>query len=490
LSAAFPKLSISLIAYVALIPFIIDLQKTSSHSTSKLFLKGITFGFPFLLIQHTCLLPLIDFSTTGIIIFAWVGYSLILSIYWGIFTIVYKKLGSKLWTFPFLWIILEFVKALGPFGSNVGQIASTQSNLTPIAQLAWLGGPFLLSFFVVGINTLLAKSYFETILKKSTPISVNQKAKFLIALAFSTYIIVYSLGTIKITQSTETNPNIKIAIIQANHNQKKKLITKNATQLRNYYLTLSKEALNYYSPSILFFPETITPQLNLKKYPFINQLRFLLKEKSAQVLMGTPRVSKHEYFNSIVLINSEGISNNTYDKVKLFPFGEYWPYKDATKWLGFGSFVPKNDFSAAKEGLLLNVDTNKTSLLFGNAICLESMYPWHLRKQTKNGATVLFVAANHAWFQNSHAAQRHLNHSILRAIENNRFLVLAANTGISSIIDQNGKLQIQSNLNKKAIIYGTVSKTSKITPYHIVGDSIIFLSLLILGFYKVRRILK
>ena len=160
LSIAFPKPGIALVAYIALVPFIIDLHQ-SSPQTKKACLKGITFAFPFLLIQHLCLLPLIDFSSTSIIIFAWITYSFILSLYWGILAVLYKKLGSKLWMFPLLWIILEFVKTLGPYGNSIGQIANTQSSIIPIAQLSWLGGPFLLSFFVVSINTLLTACFFE-----------------------------------------------------------------------------------------------------------------------------------------------------------------------------------------------------------------------------------------------------------------------------------------------------------------------------------------
>ncbi|RAP38189.1 apolipoprotein N-acyltransferase, partial [Candidatus Marinamargulisbacteria bacterium SCGC AAA071-K20] len=400
LSTAFPKLSISFMAYFALIPFIFDLHHSSHRSYKVVFFKAILFAFPFMLIQHYFLISLIDFSTKSIIVSSWIAYSALLSLYWGIFALLYKKIGSQLWTIPLLWTLLEYCKALGTYGNSIGQLATTQSFINPIAQLSWIGGPFLITFFIIGINTLLTKALLSYQSKQfNTSLNIHSY-KLCILLAMSFYVCVYCFGSIKTELNLTDQAKIKIAIIQANHRQKEKLNSAQTKTIQHDYITLSQQAASVFKPAILFLPETITTQLNLENKVFIRQLQLTLKNNSSHILMGTPRYDsqKSQYFNSIVSINKNGIDNTIYDKVHLFPFGEYWPYKNATKWIGFGHFIPENDFSAAQEATLTSIVINHSELLFGHAICLESMYPWHLKKAVKKGANIFFVAANHAWF--------------------------------------------------------------------------------------------
>ena len=74
----------------------------------------------------------------------------------------------------------------------------------------------------------------------------------------------------------------------------------------------------------------------------------------------------------------------------------------------------------------------------GAMICYESVYGDWSRIATKKGARFLAVITNDGWWGDTPGYRQHFNYARLRAIENRRDVVQAANTGISGIIDQRG----------------------------------------------------
>lgn len=126
---------------------------------------------------------------------------------------------------------------------------------------------------------------------------------------------------------------------------------------------------------------------------------------------------------------------------------------------------------------------------YGGGLCLESVYPGYFRMSVLRGAQVLVVLLNNAWFFNSSAAQEHLQMSIFRAVENNRYLVQVANTGISAIVDPRGAVIQRSRLGEKRILTGRVDDSLKMSFYTRFGDWIVIVSgiYLILALIMSRR---
>lgn len=484
LSLAFPKFNLWFIAYIALIPFFIELDRAKNNSYKKMAFLGVLFGLPFMLIQHSCLLELKAFSTPLLIQIAWLSYGFILSFFWALFAVLYKYFNFKKLLIPFIWVCIEYLKSIGIFGNTVGSIANSQVENLAIAQLSWLGGPYLISFFVVTINIFLYCAFAK--LKEG-----KRKGSFyLVTYPIVLFLTVLILGNLKINYYSDLKLNqkssIPIAIIQANHKQSYKLKFKNRHKIRNDYIKLSQEAIQTHQAKLIVFPETISPSLNLNDHNFIGKLQQLSKNNETAIILGTPRLDKENqsFFNSVSLIESNKALKQHYDKIKLFPFGEYWPFKRTTKWLGLGSFIPEEDFTPAQHKKLLTIDD--LNLKIAPAIYLESMYTWHFNNHVFNNANLLVVIANHAWFKNSSAAKQHLNQSVLRAIENNRYLIQAANTGISAVISPNGLLLSKSNLNTKKIIYGYVQEKTNLTPFSKLGNCIVYISFLLLLLSRFR----
>jgi apolipoprotein N-acyltransferase len=97
---------------------------------------------------------------------------------------------------------------------------------------------------------------------------------------------------------------------------------------------------------------------------------------------------------------------------------------------------------------------------------------------------------NDAWFGKSSAPFQHLSMTVFRAVENRLYLVRAANTGISAIIDPTGKILSQTGVFERTVLKGEVKYIDEKTFYAAYGDLFVYLcgiSLLIIFIISTRK---
>ena len=108
----------------------------------------------------------------------------------------------------------------------------------------------------------------------------------------------------------------------------------------------------------------------------------------------------------------------------------------------------------------------------GCAVCYESVYGEYCTKYVRNGARVLAVITNDAWWGDTPGYIQHLSYSSLRAIETRRWIARCANTGISAIIDPSGKVVSSTSWWQPEVLKGKVGLSDKQTFFVIHGDFI------------------
>ena len=113
----------------------------------------------------------------------------------------------------------------------------------------------------------------------------------------------------------------------------------------------------------------------------------------------------------------------------------------------------------------------------GGLICFDSIYEALSRDSVLDGADLLILSTNDSWYKDSAAVYQHNGHAVLRAIENGRYLVRAANTGISSILSPYGDITASLEPLKTGYVVGEISMESSSTLYTILGNAIVWLSL-------------
>ena len=145
-----------------------------------------------------------------------------------------------------------------------------------------------------------------------------------------------------------------------------------------------------------------------------------------------------QVFNSAALIDPNGEWITRYDKVHLVPFGEYLPFPRLFAFAG-GLTKEVGEFQRGQSRAPLDAGGTKLGLF----ICYESVFPDEVRQFAAQGAQVFVNISNDGWYGDSGAYAQHLNQTRMRAIENNRWLLSATNTGVTASIDPWGRIADQ-----------------------------------------------
>ncbi|MDX8390608.1 MAG: apolipoprotein N-acyltransferase [Mariprofundaceae bacterium] len=275
----------------------------------------------------------------------------------------------------------------------------------------------------------------------------------------------------------------KVALIQANIPQDKKWDATFLHETMQRYTALSQQAVN--QVDLIIWPEAAIPFF-LSDAPSWDQwLSEKMKVWQRPVLFGgIKRLDVKETrmaANGLFLFDPDTDERQFTGKHHLVPFGEYVP-----AWIPFlRKLVPDiGDFRATDDHGLLTLK-GKT---FGSLICYESIFPEEARSRSLYGAELLVAAVNDAWYGKTPAAGQHLQAARMRAVENGRYLLRAANTGISAVIAPDGTMTATMPWWKQGVVYGDYQYSSVITPYLRWGDTpLLLFPVLLLIMHAMRR---
>jgi hypothetical protein len=118
----------------------------------------------------------------------------------------------------------------------------------------------------------------------------------------------------------------------------------------------------------------------------------------------------------------------------------------------------------------------------GTPICYENSFPGIDREMVRLGAGLLVVTINNASYGETAASEQHLQMSRLRAVENGRWVVHGAVSGISAFIDPSGRVVDRRELFEPVVMRGTVVVSGRTTAYTRYGDWVVWGSLALVLF--------
>jgi len=153
-----------------------------------------------------------------------------------------------------------------------------------------------------------------------------------------------------------------------------------------------------------------------------------------------------------VALSKKGNLIGRYDKQRLIPFGEYLPIRPFFYRLLGENPLFAEDYNSNPRPELIDLGISKV----GVVICFESTFPYIVRDKVKRGAQFILVATNDAWFFDSSAPYQHIQAAQVRAVESGMYVVQAANTGISAIIDPLGRIVKSSKVGEARVLSGTI----------------------------------
>lgn len=511
---AFPEYNFYLLAWLTLAPFIWAVIRDDSYKRCAIY--ALLFGLAYFGLIFSWCPVFYDYAEKSLINLAWGGYALSQSIFILLVVLIFKlfqnnlKLKNKIvenivliLNFSFLWIIFDWLRSLWIFGNTVGGLAYSQYLFLPFIQLARYIGPHGLTFIIVFFNAALACLLFDKLDRKNKTSTRFWSIFWLILLLLFAFWLKDSdlfrrektanLGGMVQSknqyaeiinyQENRRPDTLLLAIFQPSIPQKDKLNYENYTLLKQNYIEQIRQIYQFRKPDLIILPETIVPEFLLNNKTFMFNLSDALE---SPIIFGTPRWKDKskglDYYNSAVMLDRRGSLLGFHDKKYLVPFGEYIPFREQLGFLFANSGFLETEYAPGQ--------TITPMGDFGTSICFESTLPYQLRQQTRNGARALLTITNDAWFKNSFVLEIHLSCAVLRAIENGRYFVQSANSGITAIIDPHGKIIKKLEIDKTDWLEGEIKLLRELTPYTMFGEIMIYLALIYLVFIIYRTLIR
>jgi len=389
--------------------------------------------------------------------------------------------------YALLWMLFEFLMNQTFAGVPFNTVSLAVCEFLPFIQSASLFGSSFISFLIVLVNGYVALIILDI---KENGFDKKRILKPL-SIALSIIVINSTAGLILmgIDKGRDKEENaFSASIIQAGLTTSEKYFW-TARESFESYMLVTHEALDDLDtpPDFILWPETVINTYLLNSPSLLEEFIDLSKETGSIVLVGT-MVYDHENdldYNSVLAFFPDGTYEKVgYSKQKLVPFGEFTPLAGV-----LGKIIPiieeiaVSDLTPGPGPQLL--ETKKG--VIGRLICYDSIYPAISRESVKDGAEVLMLFTNDSWYGDSTEVTQHTRHAVLRAVENGRWCLRDANSGISALISPTGQVLDELDVNERGFLNVTAYTRDNTTLYTVIGDSAVLVSALVLVAFAVHK---
>ncbi len=389
--------------------------------------------------------------------------SIILSL---VFTIIFK-LGKKIpiiFLIPFMFTISEYIISVFFYGFpwfTFSLIVSSNESLL-----------FSLKFFGTLISSYLIIQIF------CLPFIFITKVKLKKEIGYLSLFVVLPIIFLIISNFNSKNNNlntntIDLEIFQLNFKNNDKFLTPEKK------LNIIIDNIQKSTGDMLIFGENNFPylldDLDLKI------LKDTLK-KNQELIIGATRFDENKYYNSLINITESKVTY--FDKIILVPFGEFLPFRDSITFLE--SIVGPNNYSNGKEERIINLSNN---ISFIPVICYEIVFYWKLLNKLNYKSNFIINITNDFWFGKYIGPYQHLYLTKIRAAEFNKPIIRVSNNGISAVIDNNGKIikNTELNITKKFKHKLFLQENINFVNEHLILKIYFFIIFFIVTFYYLRK---
>jgi apolipoprotein N-acyltransferase len=270
--------------------------------------------------------------------------------------------------------------------------------------------------------------------------------------------------------TTPSGPAVSVAVVQGAIPQDEKWLESNRETTLSLYESLTERALG---TQLIVWPESAPADVANNLVPYLSHLYSEARARGSALVLGVERAeggaddnAPQRYFNSVLALD-EKVS--WYDKRHLVPFAEVFPVPAfVRKWLRLMT-LPYSDFTRGAAG---QAPLPVAHLELGATVCYEDAYGSAMLRVLPR-ADALVNVTNDAWFGHSSARHQHFQISRMRALEEGRYLVRAANDGISAVIGPHGEIIARAPEFRPLALVSSIVPMRGLPPYAYVGNWLI-----------------
>jgi apolipoprotein N-acyltransferase len=459
LGLAFPLTNIFPLAWCAFVPLLI-MQR--GLSTARMWFFAFIAGLSFWLVHASWMHVFHTYALFSAIPALAVYFSLPF-----LFLSAWQRVSRD--RFPYLdplffslfWIGVEYFRSTGFLGYSWGVLGYSQTPFLPVLQIADIAGVWAVSFLVIFANAVFAYLLRNELLRRKRILLSS-------LLVFLGFTLIY--GGVRLSEKP-TGPEYRVQLVQAfvdpaldwvsdrfsltisdaNRITMDKIeeMTVRAGQREGDLIvwseTLSQPAGMYYYKHFMRAPEDHKHRQTAEW--FIG----MAARAGKPVLLTAPHreyvqepsdagfaVLRGHSYNAAFLVTPNTNVIDSYYKINLVPFGEWFPYGKQFPWLArileetmASNFTPGTRYTVFEE----------SGVFFSVVICFEDIFGELCRQFIRRGADFLINTTNDYWSKSIQSQEQHAVMAILRAVENRRYLVRAANTGVTCNIDAWGRME-------------------------------------------------
>lgn len=479
LGVAFPKFDINLLAWIAFVPLLYAIDGER---------MGRVFGYAWLqgLVCYIVSLYWIEYTLHH---FAGVNPILaaiplvllaaVMALFFGLAVWAAQLMTARLAlpifvTLPIAWPAVEWLRTFFPIGFPWNLLGYTAYRNLELIQFAEITGVYGVSALIVFFNAVV----FVVLVGRHNRRVQTWGLGALTALM----IAVLAFGTIRLDTLRSERPSgkIRVGMVQGDIPQSIKWDPGFLDSSFNVYVQQTEQAARQHvdvviwpeaAAAFFFQPGTAYPPRFAGDAIYRDRLLNLAERTRVPILFGAPALGIAPdgmvgTYNRAYLVSSAGKVVDYYDKIQLVPFGEYVPFRAVFGFVvnrivhGFGDMIP------GTVQTLFPIKGARAAVL----ICYESIFPDLTRRAVHGGADLLVNITNDAWYGESSAPYQLLAMSTMRAVETKVPMVRVANTGISAVIEADGRITARTPLFKRGTEIEDVGWRPRRTIYTTVGD--------------------
>ncbi|MCB0949383.1 MAG: apolipoprotein N-acyltransferase [Mycobacterium sp.] len=437
---------------------------------------GLGYGLLFGLAFYVPLLPWIS----GLVgAFPWLALSLVEAVFPALFAflavLVRRLPGWPLW-FAGLWSAVEWLKSTVPFGGFPWGVVGFSQTESPLLPLAYVGGAPLVSFAVALLGFSVSAMTVEVVRwwrRDSATRAAAPPAVVLPGLCIALVLLSTALVWPQVRKSgagAGDDPTVTVAAVQGNvprlglefNAQRREVLDNHVRQT----LRLAQDVREGRAPQpmLVIWPENSSDIDPLANVDAAQQISTAAAAIDAPILVGGV-VAAAGYApdnpvstNSVIVWNPGTGPADRHDKQIVQPFGEYLPWRTFFSRLSpyaerAGYFIPGQGTGVVRAA----------GVPVGIATCWEVIFDRAPRESVRNGAQLLAVPSNNATFDEAMSEQQ-LAFARLRAVEHDRYVVVAGTTGISAVIAPDGRELARTQFFEPAYLDQQIRLKTSLTP--------------------------
>jgi apolipoprotein N-acyltransferase len=392
--------------------------------------------------------------------------------------------GLGFLVFPAGWVLFDWLRSLGFLGYPWAMLGASQYRFIPLIQVSSITGVWGVSFIVILFGSVAAWCLDRVARRASLP----KGALVLLAVALAAALVGGGLRMARGATALTAKPagegagrTIRLALVQQNADPRK-------DDYEEVFRTLKRltESALPGRPDLVIWSETaFVPNIRRwsaedpAEHPLARLVREFLGWQKAigtwlitgnddyEIVQSAAGEERRDY-NGAVLFSSSGERIDTYHKIHLVPFTEYFPYKKQLP--AIYRLLQSFDAYLWEPGRQ-RVVFRHPLFSFCTPICFEDAFPDDVRLFVRAGAEVIVNLSNDYWSQTEAEAMQHAANAVFRAVENARPLVRASASGLTCTVDTLGRITARSPIYEECVLTADLRlEPDRTTPYTRWGD--------------------